>query len=117
RAAAKEELGSELAKQLLSYPKVMVILTAMLVVFAIVPGLPMFPFLMLASMTAFLAYNLRGEQGGAKVVVPGETPGAPAGKAAAASPDKLETLLNLDSLQIELGYGLINLADARKGGD
>jgi flagellar biosynthesis protein FlhA len=29
----------------------------------------------------------------------------------------LETLLNLDSLQIELGYGLINLADARKGGD
>jgi len=117
RAAAKEDLGSELAKQLLSYPKVMVILTAMLVVFALVPGLPMFPFLLLACMTGFLAYNLKGEQPGAKSAAHGETPGAPAAKEPGASPEKLENLLNLDSLQIELGYGLINLADARKGGD
>jgi flagellar biosynthesis protein FlhA len=117
RAAAKEDLGSELTKQLLSYPKVMTILTGMLVVFALVPGLPMFPFLLLASMTGFLAYNLKGEQPGAKTAALGESPGSPAAKEASASPDKLETLLNLDSLQIELGYGLINLADARKGGD
>jgi flagellar biosynthesis protein FlhA len=117
RAASKEDLGSELTKQLLSYPKVMAILTAMLVVFALVPGLPMFPFLLLASITGFLAYNLKGEQPGAKSGALGETSGAPAAKAPGASPDKLETLLNLDSLQIELGYGLINLADARKGGD
>jgi flagellar biosynthesis protein FlhA len=118
RAAAKEELGSELTKQLLSYPKVMTILTVMLGVFAIIPGLPMFPFLLLASMTGFLAYNLKGEQQGAKTAAAlGETPGPATPKGAAASPDKLETLLNLDSLQIELGYGLINLADARKGGD
>jgi flagellar biosynthesis protein FlhA len=117
RAAAKEELGNELARQLLSYPKVMTILTVMLLVFAIVPGLPMFPFLLLASMTGFLAYNLRGEQQVAKAAAAGEASGAAAAKGAAATPDKLESLLNLDSLQIELGYGLINLADARKGGD
>jgi flagellar biosynthesis protein FlhA len=117
RAAAKEELGSELTRQLLSYPKVMTILTIMLMVFAIVPGLPMFPFLLLASMTGFLAYNLRGEQQAKSAAAQAETSGAAAAKGAAASPDKLETLLNLDSLQIELGYGLINLADARKGGD
>jgi flagellar biosynthesis protein FlhA len=117
RAAAKEELGSELARQLLSYPKVMTILTVMLIVFALVPGLPMFPFLLLASMSGFLAYNLRGQQPGVKVAAHGETPGAPTEKGPGAAPDKLETLLNLDSLQIELGYGLINLADARKGGD
>ena len=117
RAAAKEELGSELAKQLLSYPKVMVILTVMLGVFAIVPGMPMFPFLLLAGMTGFLAYNLRGHQQNAKPAALGEAAGATASKGPAASPDKLENLLNLDSLQIELGYGLINLADPRKGGD
>jgi flagellar biosynthesis protein FlhA len=117
RAAAKEELGNELTKQLLSYPKVMAILTFMLLVFAVVPGLPMFPFLLLASMTGYLAYHLRGEQQAAKSTAAiGEAAGA-AAKGAAASPDKLETLLNLDALQIELGYGLINLADARKGGD
>ena len=117
RAAAKEELGSELTKQLLSYPKVMTILTVMLLIFAVIPGLPMFPFMILAAMTGFLAYNLKGEQQAAKTAAAlGET-SATAAKGAAASPDKLETLLNLDSLQIELGYGLINLADARKGGD
>jgi len=118
RAAAKEELGNELTKQLLSYPKVMAILTFMLISFAVVPGLPMFPFLLLASMTGFLAYNLKREPQAAKTATAlGETSGATTAKGAAASPDKLEALLNLDSLQIELGYGLINLADARKGGD
>ena len=34
-----------------------------------------------------------------------------------AAGDKLETLLNVDALQIELGYGLVSLADSRKGGD
>jgi len=92
-------------------------LTVMLVIFAILPGLPMFPFMFLASMTGFLAYNFRGKQQAAKSPALGETPGASTAKGAAASPDKLETLLNLDALQIELGYGLINLADTRKGGD
>ncbi|HEX4119667.1 MAG TPA: flagellar biosynthesis protein FlhA [Verrucomicrobiae bacterium] len=118
RAASKEDLGNELARQLLSYPKVMTILTGMLIVFALVPGLPLLPFLLLASLTGFLAYNLRGHTPETK---PGEIAGVPGAKgapaAAAASPDKLETLLNLDALQIELGYGLVNMADARKGGD
>jgi len=34
-----------------------------------------------------------------------------------AAADKLETLLSLDTLQIELGYGLVGLADKNKGGD
>jgi flagellar biosynthesis protein FlhA len=33
------------------------------------------------------------------------------------APDKLENLLSLDTLQIELGYGLVSLADKKKGGD
>ena len=32
-------------------------------------------------------------------------------------PDKLEDLLNVDTLQIEMGYGLLALADPKKGGD
>src|SRR5271169_1997607 len=61
RAAAKEELGKELTKQLLAYPRVLAILTVMLVVFALVPGLPMIPFIFLAAMSGFLAYNLKGQ--------------------------------------------------------
>ena len=31
--------------------------------------------------------------------------------------EKMEELLHLDTLQIELGYGLLSLADPKKGGD
>ncbi|HWI59932.1 MAG TPA: flagellar biosynthesis protein FlhA, partial [Bacillota bacterium] len=48
----------------------------------------------------------------------GETKAPGAAAAAEAKPaDKLETLLTLETLQIELGYGLVCLADTRKGGD
>jgi flagellar biosynthesis protein FlhA len=123
RAAAKEELGRELTRQLLAYPKVLAILTAMLVVFAIVPGLPMFPFLSLAAVTGVLAYQLNNQESlllFAKTSDSGaDAPGAPAAKNAATSKsaEKLESLLAVDALQIELGYGLVSLADIRKGGD
>jgi flagellar biosynthesis protein FlhA len=123
RAAAKEELGKELTKQLLAYPRVLTILTVMLVIFALVPGLPMIPFIVLASMTGFLAYNLKGQDNvpkGALTESGAEAAGGTDGAAKAAggpAGDKLETLLNVDALQIELGYGLVSLADARKGGD
>ncbi len=122
RAAAKEELGRELTKQLLAYPKVLAILTVMLVVFALVPGLPMIPFLFLAFITGYIAYSLRGQKnvGMTPAQEAGAEPGAAAATAktgAAATGDKLETLLGVDALQIELGYGLVSLADTRKGGD
>src|SRR6476659_2004550 len=55
RAATKDQLGTELSKQLLLFPRAMAILTFMLVVFALVPGLPMLPFLTLAGITGLLA--------------------------------------------------------------
>jgi flagellar biosynthesis protein FlhA len=122
RAASKEELGRELTRQLLAFPKVLAILSAMLLVFALVPGLPMFPFLCLATVAGVLAYQLKLQDKLPKTSESGaDIPGAPAGKNSAAATtaggDKLETLLAVDALQIELGYGLVSLADTRKGGD
>ena len=119
RAAAKEELGNELAKQLLAYPRVLLILTIMLVVFALVPGLPAVPFLSLAAITGFLAYNLKGQGPVLKTTI-AEAAGdssTQSNNAKTGAGEKLESLLNVDSLQIELGYGLVSLADTRRGGD
>jgi flagellar biosynthesis protein FlhA len=128
RAATKDALGTELSKQLLLFPRAMIILTGMLVVFSLVPGLPMFPFLVLAGITGFLARALKDEKAVAAAI--GETFKPEAQSAAAASAagpgakpeaagagDKLESLLNVDAMQIELGYGLVGLADRNKGGD
>jgi flagellar biosynthesis protein FlhA len=126
RAASKNNLGQELSKQLLSYPRAMIVLTVMLGTMAIMPGLPMLPFLILTIATGAVAYALNKH--GVPASMGLEThPSAEAADQAPASPssaattgslvEKIENLLTLDALQIELGYGLVSLADTRKGGD
>jgi flagellar biosynthesis protein FlhA len=79
-----------------------------------VPGLPTFPFLVLGACTALVARKLYKKPAeSSKAGKPGEKPG----EAAKKEPEKLESLLQLDAFQIELGYGLVSLADQRKGGD
>ncbi len=122
RAAARDSLGHELSKQLLFYPRALAILSGMLAVFAVVPGLPMLPFLTLATITGYVAHRLKkrsapitpSTQSNVKDGQSAPGGGAPASPAAS---EKLESLLNVDALQIELGYGLVSMADARKGGN
>ncbi|HEY1171673.1 MAG TPA: flagellar biosynthesis protein FlhA [Verrucomicrobiae bacterium] len=127
RAASRDSLGNELARQLLFYPKALSILTWMLVAFALVPGLPMMPFLVLAVISGFMSRKLK--QAGAKksseavaaaaagATADGKAPANAAAPANNSAGEKLETLLSVDALQIELGYALVSLADTRKGGD
>src|SRR6476646_5174884 len=58
RAASKNDLGHDLGRQLLFYPRALMVLTGMLVVMALVPGLPMLPFILLAVGCGFLARAL-----------------------------------------------------------
>jgi flagellar biosynthesis protein FlhA len=135
RATAKNSLGHELGRQLLFYPRALSILAGMLTVMALVPGLPTVPFLTMAAVVGLVSYSLHRHgmpepAGGPAVGGPaaatmnggktedgkGATPGA-ATSAEATAKDKLESLLALDTMQIELGYGLVSMADARKGGD
>lgn len=135
RAASRRDLGQELGAQLLSYPRAMAILSAGMGVFAIVPGLPALPFLVLSALSGIAAYSLHregqhaggpeqaragaagaaGGGAGGRAGAPGSADGAAGGEGK--TPEKLESLLSLDPLQIELGYGLVSLADKRRGGD
>jgi flagellar biosynthesis protein FlhA len=126
RAASKNDLGTELGGQLLFYPRALTALTAMLGAMALVPGLPTIPFLLLAIGSGSLSYFMRNRRPGAGPApdaaagtgAPRDAKGAPGKEAGTpAGADKLESLLSLDTLQIELGYALVPLADARKGGD
>jgi flagellar biosynthesis protein FlhA len=126
RAASKNNLGHDLGRQLLFYPRAMTALTGMLAVLALVPGLPMLPFVALASGTGAMAWALHknkapllpaGESADAEEAAKAPKAGAADGAKKAGAGEKLESLLDLDALQIELGYGLVQLADTRKGGD
>jgi flagellar biosynthesis protein FlhA len=124
RAAARDDLGKELSQQLLFYPRALAILAVMLVIFSLVPGLPMIPFLMLATITGIIARRLRKS---GKAVISATTPQSSQQQQTSADtskeksrtthPEAVEECLGLDPLQIELGYGLVALADKRRGGD
>lgn len=125
RASSKQDLGHDLGRQLLFYPRAMMALTGMLLVMSLIPGLPTTPFLLMAAGSGTLAFLIRGMgpvQEAAKAAQSEKalSSGKSTDKAAgpgAKSADPLESLLDLDTFQIELGYGLVGLADTRKGGD
>jgi flagellar biosynthesis protein FlhA len=126
RAASRENLGRDLSRQLLLYPRAMWVLSGMMGILAIVPGLPMMPFLVIGICAGSVAYGLKKQSSAAAVGGTAGAEGEPGAdkKAVATKPsstgsagDKLEALLNVDAMQIELGYGLVGLADTRRGGD
>jgi flagellar biosynthesis protein FlhA len=114
RAASETNLGEEVATQLFNNPVPVAIGSGFLFIFGMIPGLPMFPFFLLGSMTGILAYHRRKklkEETLAREKAKSE-------KDAAEKPkDRIEGLLKVDLLGIEMGYGLIRYVDASQGGD
>jgi flagellar biosynthesis protein FlhA len=114
RAASDSNLGEDVARQLLRNPMPLAIGSGFLFFFGLVPGLPFFPFFMLGSVTGFLAYQRRKEVKSEQLTLER----VKAEKIEAEKPkDKIEGLLKVDLLGIEMGYGLIRYVDASQGGD
>jgi len=133
RASENTNLGTQISKQLVRYPRALAIAGGMLGVFGFIPGMPLLPFLGLGGFIGYIAYSIRkhgpvdgaekeGADAQAKAGAKGGKPGAPAGKdGAPAAPAKngedLRKLIEMDMFAIEIGYGLLPLADVSKGGD
>ncbi|HEU5396512.1 MAG TPA: flagellar biosynthesis protein FlhA [Verrucomicrobiae bacterium] len=131
RATARNSLGHELGRQLLFYPRALTILAGMLAVMGLMPGLPTLPFFSLAAVIGLLSYSMHRHGGMPEHSAPAGKANAPVSRNAKTAPgtagsgtateskpaDPLESLLTLDTLQIELGIGLVSLADPNKGGD
>ena len=108
------------------YPKALTILAVMLGILAIVPGLPTIPFLTMAVLIGLLSHSVHkhgtpqehaGAGAGRGKVIDPKNPATAAPATDAKAAEKIESLLALDTMQIELGYGLVPMADGKKGGD
>jgi flagellar biosynthesis protein FlhA len=112
RNSSRTNLGDEMLAQVFSKPKALVI-TSMFLGLLLFTGLPKIPLLILGSCCAGLAYTLtRGQRRTANAAAAKERE-----KATAKEPEKVEKLLELDTLELEVGYGLVRLVDTAKGGD
>ncbi|MGI6225621.1 MAG: flagellar biosynthesis protein FlhA [Peptococcales bacterium] len=115
RAASESNLGQDLTKQILAHPKVLGITALVMVILAFVPSLPTFPFLFIAIGCGFLAYIMFKT---IQVSAENEAKEAETKEVEQIKkPESVYSLLNIDTLELELGYALIPLVDTSQGGD
>jgi flagellar biosynthesis protein FlhA len=113
RTATSTNYSQEFSKQLLMKPKALMAAGGVMIFMAIVPGLPFIPFMILGGFLATLGYQLQKKEDNVakkKQDVADKEKLKPA-------PEKLENLLPVDLLELEVGYGLINIVDADQNGD
>ena len=110
RSVSKTNFGEELLTQMLSRP-VALALTAAFVGALMLTPLPKTPLFMLLIATGGMAYFIK--QGQVKKI----QATAAKKRAEPKGPDKVEEMLVVDPMELEVGYGLIKLVDRKQGGD
>ncbi len=111
RSASGTALDKQLKTQLFANPRVLGTVGGVVFLFAFVPGMPTIPFsilgIMLSAGTYFTSKRKKEEQNAASEVEPEPEP----------TEEKVEQYLQVDPIEIEIGYGLISLVDESQGGN
>ena len=112
RNTNENNLGEQVIKQFKVHPKAIYIAAAILVIFALIPGLPKFPFLLMGILLGFVAYRVEKVNEWEKSFAFQKDTEKEKGEA-----ENLEELLHLELVELEVGYGLVNLVDSEQNGD
>lgn len=121
RAGGQETgLSKDIEDEMFSNPKVLGVVSGLLVSLAAVPGLPKIPFLLIAGIAGFVAFTKRNEinkkkeeEEKAKELEVKQTKTSKK----KASKESVMELLNIEPIEIEIGYRLVPLLDVEQGGD
>ncbi len=113
RTATSTNFSQEVSRQLLMKPNALIAASAVMGFMALIPGLPFFPFMILSGSLGFVAYSLNQKikndniKKNEKQII----------EKSKSSTDKIENLLPIDILELEVGYGLISIVDSNQNGD
>lgn len=113
-SAGGVRMGSALATQLGAHPRAMYMSSGVLAAFGLIPGLPKFPFLMLAAGIAALG---RAAATAERKRIVQAAADRQADLPVAPTADPMSDLLQIDPIELEVGYALIPLVDEKQGGD
>jgi flagellar biosynthesis protein FlhA len=111
RAASESNLSSDLSQQLFARPKALYIASGTLFLFGITPGLPAVPFFILSAIIGSIGFALRKEVDIDEMIEPEDEAELPSPS------EEIESYLQVDPLELEIGYNLISLVDTEQGGD
>ncbi|ODU62684.1 MAG: flagellar biosynthesis protein FlhA, partial [Lautropia sp. SCN 66-9] len=111
RVGDEDDVGSQVAKQLLSLPRALGLTAAVIGLLGVVPGMPHLAFLILAAAIGYLAWRLSEQQNKTEEQAPAAAP-EPVNSEAS-----WDDVMPVDTLGLEVGYRLIQLVDKEQGGD
>ncbi len=115
RAAGDSNFGTEMATQMTLQPKALAVASGIVFMLGIVPGMPFLPFTIFSVIVGAAAYitmqsmKQKEEAKSTEVRIEPEQKKTPS--------EQAEESLHLDTLELEIGYGLIPLVDTQQGGD
>ncbi len=117
RSASEKDLGSDVADQILDQRKAPMVAGAVIVAFAIVPGLPKLPFILIGGLFFAVGWSLRNTPNKAEreAIEEAEANVAPPAELAAPRDAALDALA-LDPLELAIGFALVPLVDEGAGG-
>lgn len=96
------------------YPRALALTSVLMIVLAILPGIPAFPFLLLGAISGGVAWlnlrNIHVEEQQAIAIENAETK-----KLAKPAEEPISQTLAMDTIRLELGYGLLPLVNAQTG--
>ncbi len=125
RASGKDEsLSTDIKNEMFSDPRVLGVVSGLLAFMGVVPGMPTLPFLLIATVIGIMAYFKVKEKSQTKQTEEAKKQEAEQQekmgkkeKRAKATKESVMELLNVDTIEIEVGYRLVQLLNVEMGGD
>lgn len=116
KAGVSGATDKALFKQLGGQPRAMGVSSFLLISLALLPGIPMLPFMVLGGITGGIAIAVNRQQNREQAVEEEEKKKAEFEEEAAAPEEPISTALKIDMLRLELGYGLLSLINNPQDG-
>jgi flagellar biosynthesis protein FlhA len=115
RAGSDNSFGKDVAQQLFSKPLALFVTAGMLVLMSLIPGLPSFPMVLLSAGLVAGGYLSVKKKRLQEAVVVEDT--AQIAAQEKRKPESVTSLLQVDLIEMEFGYGILSLVDTSQGGD
>lgn len=112
-SGSDKNLGTQMTTQMLAQPKALGIVGVILIFLGLVPNMPALPFVgtgAIVGAIAFVIHKMREDDALRKIREEQEQEAMP-------EKENIESLLPLDLLELEVGYGLINVVESGESGD
>jgi flagellar biosynthesis protein FlhA len=112
RSSSGNALGKQVGDEFTVHPKAFYITGGVLGLFAMIPGLPGLPFFGIAALCGFAGYRIEVTKKNAEIAKKSDEV-----KEQKSQGETLESLLPVELVQLEVGYGLVSIVDADQNGD